>query len=64
MKEIHLRCKKCHRCLETDRETERGLCSRCEGSGARRRRLRIRKEYRSSFLDESLDPLGLENLGE
>lgn len=64
MKEIHLRCKRCHTYLETSRETERGLCSRCERSGVKRLRTRFKEEERSSFLDDFLDPLGLENLGE
>lgn len=63
MKQIYLECKKCHRYLETSRETERGLCSRCERSGVKRLRARF-KEERSSLLDDFLDLLGLENSGE
>lgn len=64
MNQIYLKCKKCHRYLETSRETERGLCSRCERSLVKRLKVEFREEKRSSLMDDFLDPLGLENLGE
>jgi len=64
MKQIYLKCQKCHTYLETKKETERGLCSRCERSGVKRLRVRFKEEERSSSMDDFLDPLGLENFGE